>query len=246
MNSTLLMTSRLLAFTLFLQGVEYFLLTRKDLFIKVWCFENLKDDLKFKFLFSDQSYKITTLLQLLLAISAFAFPQFYFFIGLFITTLLISIRFRGSFNGGSDMMSFVVLTGVTIGLATSNPEIQKFGLVYIAIHASYSYFKAGLAKIKQVDWRSGVALMGLAHVSLYPEIRSLKISKAVSLFLGWAVMAFELAIISLPFFPDYAGIYFVLAIVFHLVVFASFGLNRFFWIWMCAWPSIFFALTQIK
>jgi hypothetical protein len=88
--------------------------------------------------------------------------------------------------------------------------------------------------------------MGLAHVSLYPEIRSLKISKAVSLFLGWAVMAFELAIISLPFFPDYAGIYFVLAIVFHLVVFASFGLNRFFWIWMCAWPSIFFALTQIK
>lgn len=243
MNNTLLITSRLLSFTLFLQGIEYFLLTRKELFTRVWSFENLRDDLKIRFLFSDQSFKVTVAILLLAAVIGFIAPQIYSFIILFITSLLISIRFRGSFNGGSDMMSFVVLTGVIVSFAGSTPEIQKFGLIYIAIHALYSYFKAGLAKIKQKDWRDGSALIGFLNSSLYPEIRSLRISRRMSLILGWSVIGFELGVVCLPFIREYVGIYFVLAIVFHLIVFASFGLNRFFWIWMCSWPAIFFTLS---
>ena len=244
MNNTLLITSRLLAFTLFLQGIEYLLLTRKEEFIKVWSFENLKNDLKLPFLFSDQSFKAIVVLQLLVTIAAFIAPQIYPFIILFITSLLISIRFRGSFNGGSDMMSFVILTGVIISFAGSNPEVQKFGLIYIAIHALYSYFKAGLAKIRHKDWRDGSALMGFLKSSLYPEIRAIQMPRKLSLALGWLVILFELGVVSLPFIKEYVGLYFVAAIIFHLIIFASFGLNRFFWIWMCSWPAIFFTLNK--
>ena len=245
MNATLLMTSRLLAFTLFLQGIEYFLLTRKELFTKVWSFENLKDELKIRFLFSDLSFKIIVILQILTSLTAFIFPQTYLFVLLFLTTLLITIRFRGSFNGGSDMMSFVVLTGVLISFFAKNPEMGKFGLIYIGIHGIYSYFKAGLAKIRHADWRNGSALKGFSQVSLYPVVRSLKISPLLSLVLGWITILFELGTVSVLVVPDMVGVYFILAIIFHLMVFATFGLNRFFWIWMSAWPGIFFTADHL-
>lgn len=245
MSSTLLITSRLLAFTIFLQGIEYFLISRKKVFQKVWSFENLKNELKSRFLFSDLSFKVTTLIQIACALLGFIFPHVGFFVVIFITSLLITIRFRGSFNGGSDMMSFVVLTGVLISLLAKTPEVEKFGLIYIGIHGMYSYFKAGIAKIRQKDWREGKAVQGFTNVSLYPEIRNLKMSSKMSLVLGWLTILFELGIVSVLIFPKVIGLYFVLAIIFHLMVFASFGLNRFFWIWMCAWPSIFFTVTQI-
>ena len=245
MMNSIYMTSRLLAFAMLLQGIELLIISRKEEFGPVWSFENLKADLKFKFLFSESSFKFTVILQLLAAISGFIYPQPISFIILFFTHLLTCIRFRGSFNGGSDMMTFVVLTGTLVALLGTSTKVKEFGLVYIAVHTLYSYFKAGLAKLKQKEWREGSALQSFLKMSLYPEIRRIKFPKGMGFVLCWLVLLFELGAIALPFSPQHLGIYFLSAIVFHLVIYMSFGLNRFFWIWMSAWPAIFYTFSLI-
>lgn len=246
MNNSILITSRLLAFTLLLQAMELWLLMGKAEFTQVWSFENLKSDVKWKFLFSELSFKVIVLMQIAAAVVGFIHPQPISMIALFITHLLICIRFRGSFNGGSDMMAFVILTGMLIAHLSSHPEVQEFGLVYIAVHALYSYFKAGVAKIKHKEWRAGSALQSFLKMSLYPEIRQITLPRGMGRVLCWLVLVFELSAVALPFFPQIVPLYFVAAIVFHLAIYVTFGLNRFFWIWMCAWPAIFYFTKALE
>ena len=166
-----------------------------------------------------------SLIQVVASLLAFKYPRAELFVVLFICQLFISVRFRGTFNGGSDMMTFVILTGVLVGYFWST----KYGFLYIGINGLYSYFKAGLAKLKNPEWREGSAL-----ASFTPTLT--KWGRVLS----WPVIIFELAALAVPFIPGLAWPYFILAMLFHLIIFLMFGLNRFFWIWLSAWPSIFY------
>lgn len=228
------LTTTLLSWAMFLGGVELFLMTRDSSFFRVWNFEALRPDLshalklpeKFLgFLFSNRSLKFVSLLQILCALLAFKTPRAEFFIILFFCQLLVSVRFRGTLNGGSDMMTFVVLTGVLIASFWS----EKFGFLYVAINGLYSYFKAGLAKLLNEDWRKGRALASFSE-SFEPWGK----------ILSWPVIIFELSTLAIPVFPGMVWPYFVTAMVFHFLIFRVFGLNRFFWIWLSAWPSIIY------
>ncbi len=115
------LTSYLLAFFLLLQAIEFIALSRQSNFFTVWGYENLRFDLEnglplpksiLAMLFSDFAFKIIVWIYFLIAILVFLIPAFSFtlFFILFFIHLYICIRFRGTFNGGSDMMGFVVLT----------------------------------------------------------------------------------------------------------------------------------------
>jgi hypothetical protein len=232
--SYLNLTTTLVSWAMFLSGVELLLMTRDSTFFRVWNFKTLEPDLAhalrlppqvLKFLFSNKSLIVIGFIQVLSAIMAYKFPGPELFIALFICQLLVSLRCRGTLNGGSDMMTFVLLTGVLIAYFGS----QKFGFLYIAINGLYSYIKAGVAKIKHPDWREGKAL-GTFSPSLMPW----------SKLLSWPVILFELLAVAVPFVPGFAWPYFILAMIFHFINFLLFGLNRFFWIWLSAWPSIFY------
>ena len=55
---------------------------------------------------------------------------------LWLASLLVNIRFRGSTNGGSDMMGMVVLTGVGVAhVGASAPVVVQGALVYVAAQA---------------------------------------------------------------------------------------------------------------
>lgn len=254
-----LITLRLLMLSLFLQGIEMiFIFYRKD-FFEIWSYENLKTDLEAglplprsvtKFLFSTQVFQFVILFQIIFAgVSAF-FPSLWMLVLLFVFQLMISIRFRGTFNGGSDMMSFVVLTGLLITALAPTLETQKLGLIYIAIHCTYSYFKAGLAKLVQPDWRQGQALSAFLKRSLFPDVQHfstwLQKKYFLSCIASWGTVFFEISFFALIFFPKLVFIYFLLALVFHFAIYISFGLNRFFWIWLSAWPSLFFASSYLQ
>jgi hypothetical protein len=251
-------TARLLAFTMFLQGLELFFLTRKKDFFEIWSFNNLKGELEnglplpnslIAFLFSEVMFKSLIVLQIIAAVVGLIYLDAFSFGILFLTHLLICIRFRGTFNGGSDMMTFVVLTGVLITLNSSHTATQKLGLIYITIHTIYSYFKAGIAKIVHADWRRGQALGPLLERSLFVEIRliSKRLSAKAHLYfiLCWCVLIFELMALGLPFFSQFTLYYFLSAALFHFVIYYSLGLNRFFWIWMSAWPAVFYSISLL-
>ena len=91
------------------------------------------------------------------------------------------------------------------------------------------------------DWRTGLALEDVFRFSTYPvsdSLRKLKDFPRLLFVMGWGVMLSELPF---PFALVSVGslaVALVLFSGFHLVNACIFGLNRFFWIWMAAYPSI--------
>jgi hypothetical protein len=252
LEASFLLTARLLSFSMVLQAVEIFVLSRQSDFQHVWSYKNIQRDLEsglplnaklIEKIFSIPSLQKIAGLQIIFSAVAAALPHPAILIALFLTHLLICIRFRGAFNGGSDMMTFVVLTGVLISAA----GFTKLGLIYIATHTLYSYFKAGLGKVKHKEWRNGQAIPAFLARSTFPDIQNtatkLANKKTINAVLGIGTVIFELSALGLLFALSASYLYFGLAVVFHLAIYFCFGLNRFFWIWISAWPATLFSLS---
>lgn len=165
---------------------------------------------------------------------------------LIISNLILAIRFKGAFNGGSDYMT--LLTLIALFIASLAPENSKYSLMlmYLAIQVIMSYFLAGVAKLKDSDWRSGIAIANIINGPNYaPPIFIKKIFslKLMSLFFGWVVIGFELLIPLIIFLPNQLGIIFLGLLIFHLINFLIFGLNRFFFAWLATYPAVFYFVT---
>ena len=231
------LTYSLLSLTMAMQGLEMFFISRKSEFIGVWKFDQTFLNLK-----------VISFSQVIIASICLIYPNPYLFLLLFLSHLLVCIRFRGTFNGGSDMMIFVLLTGVLICSFAATEKVKSLGLIYISIHALYSYFKAGLVKFLEADWRNGLALPIFLSRSLYSNTRAvgrwLSAKPGLGLVLCWITILFELSAAILWFEPRFTVLYCVIAGLFHFFIFLSFGLNRFFWAWMTAWPAVVYTLTS--
>lgn len=253
------LTTRFLGLVLSMQAIEMLWLSRAGAISKIWTYENLRDEIQkafpflegmMKILFSKKGFEAVVILQFLIGMMTLLLGQGFFFIGLFCTHLLINLRFFGSFNGGSDSMVFVLVTGVLISTLVPSPELEKLGLIYITIHALISYFKAGLVKVTQPEWRNGTALSTFLSQSVYdngPILARLKNHYSLMpLILAWTVLLFELGMPTVLFSGNYAWIYFGMAILFHFSIYLTLGLNRFFWAWMCSWPAILCTASLIQ
>ena len=154
------------------------------------------------------------------------------------------IRWRGAFNGGSDFMTQVVLTGMLMahGLQALDlgPLAWAIGLGWIAVNATTSYVIAGWVKWLQPSWRDGSALSVFLDTGLHGPLPAQSIwrrpwvAKAAAWsFMGWEA-TFPLAFISV----EWALVECAIALFFHLLVFRFFGLNRFVWAWLASYPAI--------
>ncbi len=160
------------------------------------------------------------------ALSALALPNGASVFLMWMTTWLLAIRWRGTFNGGSDTMTFHILTAWMVSLWF--PQLERACLYYIAVQLILSYFIAGVAKASRREWWSGEALAGF--------LRRYRAPVFAPALLSWAIVAFELAaplawIAPVPFAAA--------AMAFHLLNVYVFGLNRFFWAWLAAYPALF-------
>jgi hypothetical protein len=163
---------------------------------------------------------------------------------LFVSTLLILIRWRGAFNGGSDFMSLVVLTGLlleeVVKLWAGAEWAAKAGLWYVTIHAVSSYFVSGWVKLLRPEWRSGRAMTIFLNGGVYGPLPADSLlrhprmaqwgSWAFTLWEGFSPLALLHPLLAWPFCA--------VAALFHGLVFWFFGLNRFFWAWMASFPAI--------
>lgn len=169
---------------------------------------------------------------------------------LFVSTLLILIRWRGAFNGGSDFMSVVVLTGLLLAHVAAlwvGPVLGwKAGLGYIAIHAITSYFISGAIKLVSREWRNGSALQYFLDGGLYGPLpqNSAYRRPAVAIACSWTFILWECAFPFALAGPVVAAVFCAVAALFHFLVFRYFGLNRFFWAWLASFPAIIYWATQ--
>jgi hypothetical protein len=253
LDSAVLMTIKLVSITFFLSGIEFWILSTKKSFFSIWSFSNLQKELEsglplpkpwIKALFSDSSFQAIIFIHIAAAAFLFLISHWAIVFLLLLTHLIICVRFRGTFNGGSDMMKFVILTGVLIILASDEKVVQQLGLFYICIHMILSYFKAGWSKLMNREWRTGAALPEFLSRSLFHESKKLSEylleNPKLNHIITWSVLLFELGILVILFKPELTSIFFGIAMAFHFCNYLFLGLNRFFWIWLCGWPALLY------
>ncbi len=166
------------------------------------------------------------------------------------TTTLIALRWRGSFNGGSDSMTLVVLVGLTLALMRpSSSVVVLAGMAYIAVQLVLSYFIAGIVKLKHRTWRSGKALQGFvtyAAYSIHPWLKDILEQRVVGRAVNWAVILFECSFPLALMSPRICLIYISLAALFHLGNVYVFGLNRFAFAWAAAYPALYLCALEVS
>jgi hypothetical protein len=163
---------------------------------------------------------------------------------LWLSQLAICVRFRGTFNGGSDAMTLLILMALSIAsFAPQHALLQSACLLYIGVQASLSYFVAGIAKLKEADWRRGAALPSFVLNTPYGApawTRALVSQAQVSALLSWGVIAFE-CLFPLSWADPRVCLGFIaLGAAFHVANGLVFGLNRFLFAWAAAYPALFY------
>lgn len=155
--------------------------------------------------------------------------------------LVMLHRFQGPYNGGADRMSLMILSCLCLVQLAPTAYWQELAFGYLALQLVLSYFISGWVKVVNPEWRSGRALCDVFQFSTYPvseSLRQLSASPRLLFVMSWCVMLFELIFPLSLFSAIGLGIALLIAASFHFANACLFGLNRFFWIWISAYPSI--------
>ncbi|MDA8585575.1 HTTM domain-containing protein [Rhodobacteraceae bacterium] len=161
--------------------------------------------------------------------------------GLWALCLWQLYRFQGAYNGGADKLAMLCLTCLAVAHAAPTPFWSEMALAYLAVQLVLSYFISGWVKLGNPDWRSGAALRDVFALSAYPvagNLRAISERQNLTLFASWAVIAFEIAFPFALASPALLTGALVIAAGFHLSNAILLGLNRFFWIWLSAFPAL--------
>ncbi len=255
---TLLLIEKLFALAAILQTLEWMSLRPAWSESGVFRWSLLRDDFRtfpaflrgfFDAVLSERGFAHLLRLRLACAILLVLTPGMGPFVALLLfvvstSTLLISMRWRGSFNGGSDSMTFHVSLALFFAAVFAKSQTVALGsLGYIAFHLTLSFFVSGVAKLASPAWRSGHALRQLVTTSNYgpPAIFARLLSQpALSFLLGWLIIVFECAFPFAFFMEGSVMMIIVTALFFHILNYCLFGLNRFFFAWLAAYPVLFF------
>jgi hypothetical protein len=168
---------------------------------------------------------------------------------LFVMALLLLLRWRGAFNGGSDFMTLVCITGLLLShLVASLTHTSlgwQAGFWYISLQTVSSYFVSGWVKLLRPEWRSGRALPLFLDSGIYGPLapNSIYRNRVVALVCSWSFTLWE------GFFPvalldvRLAVLWCAVAALFHFLVFWFLGLNRFFWAWISTFPALVYCAS---
>lgn len=156
-------------------------------------------------------------------------------------SLLILQRFQGPYNGGSDRLGLLALWCLALARTLPVEQWRELAFGYLGVQLMLSYFISGWVKIVNPDWRQGAALRQVFAFSAYPVAESLRgwaQRPRLLLAMSWAVMLFELAFPLTLLTQPSLMVGLAVAATFHLANACLFGLNRFFWTWLAAYPAI--------
>lgn len=245
-------TCAVTCFAIFLQSIEFWSIRNWMTHPGAWSWENIRTDFTpfpriigrlFERILGDRSLNTLLIIRMLLAGYGIFIPPTPLWLALFGLSLLLSIRWRGAFNGGSDAMTLVVLLGLSIATwPHDSPRFIQAGLAYIAVQSLLSYFRAGVAKLNVRDWRRGLALARfIRHAQYSPPKHFTCIARHPLLlrYISITIIIFELAAPLCLLSPSFCIVYLGAGALFHALNTYYFGLNRFFWIWLATYPSIY-------
>lgn len=193
--------------------------------------------------------KIIFIPRLLLSLMLiFGFETTWVALLLLVIGMVMLIRFQGPYNGGSDRMGLLVLSCLCLTNAAPTDYWKEVAFGYLALQLVLSYFISGWVKIINPEWRTGRALSDVFQFSAYPvsnSLRKLSNSPQLLLYMSWAIMVFEILFPLSLLSSTTLYIALFIAVIFHFSNGCIFGLNRFFWIWIAAYPSLLWFQQRI-
>ncbi|MFP5519166.1 MAG: HTTM domain-containing protein [Bdellovibrionia bacterium] len=188
-------------------------------------------------LWPNKFFYASLFLSFLGAVSIAMSPNFWNLLLLLLIFLYWSQIWRGTFNGGSDMMGTTVLLGLTLSYW---PPFLYLGLLYIGVQSLLSYFVAGVVKLKEPNWRNGHALQHFLATGLYQIPTWLQIqNKNFWAVLSLGVIAFEVLSPIFIFHQLSLFVFMAIVLIFHVMNSLIFGLNRFIFAWASSWPALY-------
>ena len=205
------------------------------------------EDLSASLVFHRNNLLLRTILGLRLFLIPMAYwlgnPVFYFLLLLF--QILPFAIHRKNFNGASDYLCLLLL--LAICLSAFFPMLSPYFHLYIFSQIVLSYLISGVLKAKQKTWWTGDALRHFVASPKYytpPKIKNFiqKNSKIFSRAVLFWEVSFPLAVFNLQLLYFYLGV----GIIFHLGNFFTFGLNRFFWLWISTYPLLLFFSSKLQ
>jgi len=250
-----------LGVSLLIQTFEFFRLQKVMNANGVWAWTLLRKELPqqsgwvlgfFDFIFNEKIH----LLHLCLRLAAILFllmsgSSLGLMIFLFLSNICLLFRFRGAFNGGSDFLTLVVITGLLFSEIFHHLHPTdwgyKAGFWYITLHTVSSYFISGWVKLKRPEWRNGSALVMFLDGGIYGPLGMQSIFRVpvIAVACSWSFILWEGLAPLLFLSSDVAYVYCTLAAVFHFLVFWFFGLNRFFWAWCASFPALLYCAGRL-
>ena len=157
-------------------------------------------------------------------------------------------RFNGPYNGGTDRMSLLVLCCLCLVYIAPTLFLKELAFSYLALQLVLSYFLSGWVKLINPDWRNGRALTDVFLFSAYPvseSLRNLSNSPHFLLMMSWFVILIELLFPLSLYSNSSLIIMLLITTAFHFANACLFGLNRFFWIWISAYPALIWFQQRI-
>lgn len=208
-----------------------------------WRWSSLQDELGFaRWALATRPFTGLLVARLLAAAWLLREPSLIAMVVAWVTSLAVNVRFRGTYNGGSDHLLMIVLSAVLIGrVGDASPVVVRVAVVWIGVQALLSYTIAGLAKLRDAQWRSGTALPVLLAIPAYgvpTPIQALLQRPGVARAATWGVLVFECGFPLVLLGPRAAAVGIVVAAVFHVANAWVLGLNRFLLTWAATWPAL--------
>lgn len=156
-----------------------------------------------------------------------------------------SMRAQGLEQGGSDPMTLWLRAFVAM-VATWGPGVESLLSTLAASVILGSYVCAGLGKARRRCWYNGRALAVYIQGAAYePSVRlGARVPRWCFVLGGLGVLAFELAAPTVLFDVRVLWVWSILGVLFHALNILCFGLHRFFWVWISAYPFLF-SLVQV-
>jgi len=167
---------------------------------------------------------------------------------LLLSSAIILKRCDGPYNGGSDRLAVLMLFCLLLANVLPQLRWRELALGYLAAQLLLSYAMAGWVKIVNPDWRNGRALNDVFAFSAYPvseNLRTLAQKPRLLFCASWGVMLFELLFVFSLLDARALHIALAVAALFHVANALLFGLNRFVWVWIAAYPSLLWLQGRI-
>lgn len=234
--------TRLTALAVILQSVEALRLWPRVR--KVWSWRILRHDYTpiqqrlLTPLLGDRSFPAVLVWQLLTSTALLITGWIALAPWLLASTLLVCLRWRGNFNGGSDSMTIVLLSSLT--LAQFAPRVA---LLYLATQTCLSYLVAGLVKLRHAGWRNGSTLAKYLRSPYYPvdQRAQNQAGRAHLMRLAcWLILLFECGFGLFLVSPQLCLWGLALGFTFHAINARVLGLNRFLHAWVAAYPALYY------